>query len=192
MSSSWSTPDPRRPVGTFAPAAVDPARPRAWLLSDVRAGLVALVASVLLGAPVGLLWSAFAPRVDVVLAGGNANLAMPGTSDFIAADGYFLFITVVAGVVGGLAAWALGRRPSPGAVLGLAVGSLLAAVVAMNVGELVGAADVEDFVRSGQQGPLELTLRLRAEEVLVGWPVGALVAYLVATWRRGDRGVSSG
>jgi hypothetical protein len=40
-------------------------------------------------------------------------------------------------------------------------------------------------VSSGRQGVLELTLRLRAQEALVGWPVGALLGYLGASLLRG-------
>ncbi len=194
MSSSWSTPDPRRTTGLVLQPEHEPARTtRGQVAADVRAGLVAVIASVLVGAPVGLLWAAVAPRVDVVIAAGNANLAMPGTSDFIAADGLFLFTTAVAGLVGGAVAWVLGRRHGPGVVVGLAVGGLLAALVAMRVGQTVNADEVEAFVRAGQQGALELSLRLRAREALVGWPVAALVAYVALSLLRKDRAaVSSG
>jgi hypothetical protein len=155
------------------------------LAEDVRAGLLTAAVTVLLGAPVGLLWAALAPRVDVVISGEDVQLADPSSSAFIAGDGAFLLAVLLAGVIGGLVAWRLGREHGPAVVAGLTVGGLLAAYVAMRVGQQVGLEDVERAVSAGRQGALELTLRLRAQEALVGWPVGALLAYVGATLVRG-------
>lgn len=185
MSTSWTTPDPRRPAPAFGAPHVLPGAASSSLLQDVRAGLTAAVVPVLVGAPVGLLWAALAPRVDVVVAGGNVQLAEPGTSAFIAGDGAFLLAVLLAGAVGGVLAWWLGREHSPAVVVGLTVGGLAAAYVAMRVGSTVGLEEVQRAVSAGQQGALELSLRLRAKEALVGWPVGALVAYVGASFVRG-------
>lgn len=185
MSTSWTTPDPRRTAPAFGTPYVLPAQASPSLVQDLRAGVTAAVVTVLLGAPVGLLWAAVAPRVDVVVSGENVQLAEPGTSDFIAGDGYFLLAVLLAGVVGGLLAWRLGREHGPAVVLGLTVGGLAAAYVAMRVGSVVGLEEVQQAVNAGRQGALELSLRLRAREALVGWPVGALVAYVGASFVRG-------
>jgi hypothetical protein len=63
-------------------------------------------------------------------------------------------------------------------VVGLAVGGAVAAYVAMRVGQQVGLEEVQRAVAAGQQGALELNLRLRAREALVGWPVGSLLGYV--------------
>lgn len=162
-----------------------PAKASPSLAEDARAGATAAVVTVLLGAPVGLLWAALAPRVDVVLSGEGVQLAEPGTSAFIAGDGYFLLAVLIAGVVGGLVAWRLGRAHGPAVVVGLTLGGLAAAYVAMRVGSTVGLEEVQRAVDSGTQGALELSLRLRAREALVGWPVGALLAYVGASFVRG-------
>ncbi len=153
--------------------------------TDAWAGLVAAVVTVLLAAPVGLLWAALAPRVDVVIAGQDVQLAEPGSSAFIAGDGAFLLAVTLAGLVGGVLAWRLARAHGPAVVLGLTVGGLLAAYVAMVVGQQVGLEEVQRAVTGGQQGALELNLRLRAQEALVGWPVGALVGYVATSLLRG-------
>lgn len=185
MSTSWTSPDPRRAVPAFGSPYVLPAAASPSLAEDVRAGALAAVVTVLVGAPVGLLWAAVAPRVDVVVAGQDVQLAEPGTSAFIAGDAFFLLAVLVAGAVGGLIAWRLGRVHGPGVVVGLTLGGLAAAWVAMRVGTTVDLAEVQQAVRAGQQGALELSLRLRAREALVGWPVGALVAYVGASLVRG-------
>ena len=188
MSTSWSSPDPGR-AAVAAPAFGVPVAETAAepvpLGEEVRDGLVAAVVSVLVAAPVGLLWAAVAPRVDVVVGGTQVDLADRDSSAFIAGDGAFLLVVALAGVVGGLLAWRLTRQPGPGVVLGLALGGLAAAYVAMVVGQQVGYDAVQAAVDGGVQGALELNLRLRAREALVGWPVGALVAFVIAALVRG-------
>jgi hypothetical protein len=185
---SWTTPDPRRPLAalpaTRAPYDL-PVETRPSVLADGVAGLVTVVVTVLVGAPVGLLWAALAPRVDVVVAGADVQLVDPGSSGFIAGDAAFLAAALVAGLVAGIVAWRLGREHGPAVVVGLAVGGLIASYVAMQVGQQVGLDEVRSAVEGGQQGRLELSLRLRAQEALVAWPVGGLLGYLGASLVRG-------
>lgn len=188
MSTSWTTPDPRRTTTagpTFATPYVLPTPGGQTPQQDARAGVLAAVVTVLAGAPVGLLWAALAPRVDVVIAGENVQLVMPGSSAFIAADGFYLAAVTVAGLVGGVLAWRLASAHGPAVVVGLTLGGLVAAYVAMVVGQQVGLAEVQEAARTGRQGAIELSLRLRAREALVGWPVGALVGYVAASLLRG-------
>lgn len=192
MSTLWSAPDPRRAAASpgavrppfAAPYAVaTPARPTFW--HDAFAGVLAAAVTVLVGAPVGLLWAAVAPTVDVVVDGDRVQLVEPGSSAFIAIDGFFLIAVALAGVIGGVLAWRLAHPHGPAVVVGLTLGGLAAAYVAMVVGEQVGLAEVERAVRAGQQGALELTVQLRAHETIVGWPVGALLGYAGASLLRG-------
>ena len=204
MSTSWSAPDPRRAavaapasgvaasgVAAFGVAVDETATERVPVGEEVRAGLIAAVVPLLVAAPVGLLWAAVAPRVDVVVSGDRVDLAESGSTAFIAGDGFFLLAVALAGVVSGLVAWRLARQPGPGVVLGLALGGLAAAYVAMVVGQQVGSDAVQAAIDGGLQGALEINLRLRAREALVGWPVGALVAFVGASLVR-RRPVRSG
>lgn len=152
---------------------------------DATAGLTAAVGCVLLGAPVGLLWSAVTPRVEVAVTAAGPELIDSGTTAFIAADGFFLALVVLAGVLTGLATWrGRGRRGGAGLVLGLLLGGLLAAEVARRTGELVGVEAAREAVTAGRQGVLELAVELRSLPALVGWPVGALLAVGAATAAR--------
>lgn len=155
-------------------------------LEDAKAALLTLVVTVLLGAPLGLLWAGIAPHVDVVVMGQQANLTEAYTDGFIAADAYFLAAVALAGVVGGLIAYRLGSAHGPVVVLALTVGGLVAAFLAMRVGEQIGLEALRDAVRTGSQGRFELNLELKAREALVGWPLGSLLAYLLASlvWKR--------
>jgi hypothetical protein len=158
-----------------------PPTPAGWQ-QDLLVGLLTTVVLVLLGAPVGLLWAALSPRVDVALRAGGPGLVMPETGDFIGADGLFLVIVLAVGTACGVLAWVLAQRtrpgPGPGVVLGLALGGLLAAYVASRTGAQVGReeflAAVDDAAR---RGTIQASIRLRATEALVGWPVGALAAF---------------
>jgi hypothetical protein len=158
-----------------------PTRPLSGPVGEAVAAVLTAVGCVLLGAPVGLVWAAVTPRVEIVLADGRADLADPTTSSFIAADGIFLALVAAAGLVSGVAAWWWGRRHGPGCVLGLVVGGLLAAEVARRTGELIGLDEARAAVQSGREGVVELAVRLRSMQARAGWPVAALAALLLLT-----------
>jgi hypothetical protein len=158
------------------------------LAAEARVAALTGLGCVLLAAPVGLLWAAVAPRVDVVLAEGGTTLAEPSPSAFIAADALFLGLVGVVGLVCGVAAWLLACQHGPGAVLGLAAGGLIAAEVARRTGELVDAGQALAAAEAGRQGVVELSVRLRSAQALVGWPVAALAAHLVLTLVKGRAG----
>lgn len=189
VSTSWTTPDPRRSAPTapvfgetyVAVAQEPPPAPK----QDLAAAVLTVAVTLLAGAPVGLLWAAVAPKVAVVIDAGNVSLVRPMSDEFIAGDAYFLFAVALAGLAGGLLAWRLGRAHGPAVVVALTLGGLGAAYVAMVVGQLVGAEAVDLAVASTTQEVVELTLRLRAKEALVAWPVGSLLAYLGASFVRG-------
>ena len=185
-TASWTTPDPVRGPGPatlaepeLGPSPVAAAEATPDLATDARAGAAAAVALVLLGAPVGLLWALVAPKVSVVITGTDIVFPNPDRSAFIAADGAFLAIVFTVGLVTGALAWLLGRRHGPALVLGLAVGGLLAAYVASRTGALLNESEARDLVEAGRSGAADLAVRLRATEAVLGWPVAALIGFVV-------------
>ena len=168
-----------RAVAGGAPAAA-PAR------DEVRTGLVALAVLVLCGAPLGLLWSAVAPRPDLVRQGGGLSYADLETKDFIAADGLLFLLGAAAGLVAALVAWRLGRLRPLGTLLGLVAGAGLASYVAWKTGVLVDdrealLAAARDEARTA---PLDLPLELRSKAALLGWPAGAALTFALIALRR--------
>lgn len=158
-----------------------PAPRRTGVTAELGAAVLTAVGCLLLAAPLGLLWAGISPRVEVVVAApGDVQLTDPTTTGFIAADGAFLLITVLAGVVTGLLAFRFGRRHGPGVVLGLVLGGLLGAEVARRTGQLVGAEEARSAVEAGREGVVELAVRLRARSAQVGWAVAALLTHVVA------------
>jgi hypothetical protein len=179
QSSPWASPDPRPSGrGTRFGTAAPPRPPGTPLWHDARAGLLTIAVTVLVGAPVGLLWAALAPRVTIEVIGEDVQVLESSSDGFIAVDAWFFAAVVVAGLVGGTVAWWLGAAHGPGVVLGLAVGGLAAAWIASRVGGEVDRAAVRSFVESGVQGRRELAVRLRSTPALFGWPIASLLAFL--------------
>lgn len=167
--------------------------PRRWP-ADLRRFVAIVAGTVLLGAPAGLLWAALAPHYTVVFVDDQPTLPfIESTKAFIGADGTYLAVTAGAGLLCGVAAWFLARRHGPWTVAALAVGGTLAALVAAHVGLLPGRQDAIDAYNR-HKGSVELFLgardsngdgtHLRAPWTAVGWPVMALVGFLVPALTR--------
>lgn len=177
----WQPPD--NPWAVTAPGWNPPpasTAPTPSVASEVAAGVGTAAAVALLGAPIGLLWAAVAPKVSVVRTSEGLNLLSAQTKAFVGADGWFLVIGLLAGVLCGVLAWRFGRSRSLATVLGLTVGGVLAAVIAWRVGHLVDVPRLAATLRSLSGKPIiDPTLDLRAKGVLFAWPFAAVAAFLV-------------
>ncbi|MCW2599055.1 MAG: hypothetical protein JWM02_884 [Frankiales bacterium] len=168
--------------------------PSRWR-EDLVAFVGIVVSSVLLGAPAGLLWSRLAPRLTVQVTDQGPNVSnLESTKAFVGADGSYLVVMLIVGLLCGALAWRFARRSGPWTVLALAIGGVLAALIAASVGLRPGAQHAMAAVREGSsfRGSVELflgkntgnSLSLRAPWAAVGWPVGALSAFLIGALRR--------
>lgn len=178
------------------PSAGGGGAPPRWR-QDLTAFVAIVVGSVLLGAPAGLLWSAVAPRLSVTVSAQGQDVPdLESTKAFVGADGSYLVVMLVLGLICGGLAWRFARRAGPFAVLGLLVGGVLAALIAASVGLRPGSQHAIEALRQGSpfRGSVDLFLgrqdrktgdrSLRATWAAVGWPVGALVAFLVFAFQR--------
>ena len=148
---------------------------------QVRHGLLAAVATVLVGAPAGLIWAATANRTPlVVVAAGAADFVNAEGESAVSTDAHFIIVAAIAGVLCGLLAVVLVPRAGLPIVLGLAAGGLAAAVVAWRAGHLV---DYDSFVHALRTLPtgrhLLAPIDLKAKAGLVAWPLFAVVTYLI-------------
>jgi len=140
---------------------------------------------VLLGAPLGLLWSALAPHSHVAVEAGGAYIADAESEVFIAGDGWFLGLTLLVGLLTGALAWWLVRGSGPFVVVALVVGGLVASYVASKVGVRIGQDALAAAVHSGRAGRYVSNVALQTDTAWVAWPFGAVVAFgsLLATTR---------
>lgn len=163
---------PEAAAGSFPPR---PERRR----GDVLAGISTALGVALLGVPMGLLWSALAPRARVVVLAAGTALADPDTKAFIGADATFLLLTAGAGILCAVLALLLGgRRHGAATALGLAAGGLAASYVAWRVGHRIGLAEFRRTVSGPTGTTTTLYLTIHARGVLVAW---ALTAVLTVT-----------
>lgn len=127
--------------------------------------------------PTGVGWWLLAPlpqlvrRADGVVPAGPAEAA-------VAADGWFAVCAAVAGALAGIVVAVAVRRDRLAGLAGLTVGGALGAVLAWQLGMLLGPGPVADAaarVSAGDRfaGPL----RLSALGVLLMWPMTAAVLF---------------
>jgi hypothetical protein len=160
----------------------------AWALRhapDLRAAGLAVVLSAVLGPLAGLLWNALAPRVLVGNNSGTVYWLAPESKTFVAQDGWFAGVTVLAGLITVTVVALMVRRGAIGAAIGLAVGGVVGSLAALATGVLVGPGDVvdqADFTSGSFAAPLEL----RSVGFIFAWPLIAIIVHLTVTIMRHD------
>ncbi len=152
---------------------------RAEIRADLRssAGLVLGLAHA--GVPAGLLWWLLAPRADFrITEAGPAVIGTPSQELLVAGDGVYTLVLGALGLITGAAAWRLRRRRGVATVLALALGATVTAVVAWQVGELLGQGP-SDAELADVGGRVTSALRLGGLPALAVAPFAAVAAYLV-------------
>ncbi|MET0764569.1 MAG: hypothetical protein ABWY29_06860 [Blastococcus sp.] len=169
-------------VGAVSSSRAADAYWRGWaeVRADLRGAVGIAVAFALAGVPAGLLWWLLAPRADFrITDDGPVPLGNPSNELLVADDAVLVFVLAGLGVLGGAAVWFLGRRRGVGHLLAIALGASAAAVVAWQLGELLGAGPTE--AQLADVGAVVTTaLRLHSPAALAVAPFTALLAYLVA------------
>lgn len=149
------------------------------MIRQFRIGAIAAVVIALIGVPVGLLWAVVAPHGKDVVIGGQAFLANPESEAWIAGDGYFALITAIVGVICAVVAYLYAGRLGEIALLAaLAVGGILAALLAAKIGHQIGLSSFQHKVRTSPDNTLVNGVpEVRATGVLVAWPLLSVIAY---------------
>jgi hypothetical protein len=161
-----------------------------WVRAELGFGLVVAAYSALLGAVVGLIWQAGAPRVHLAAAiDGSESAAKPLIGD----DVRLGVLGIIAGVVIAVVVLVLGRNRErgPGEVLGLAAGGVLGALVAARVGDLARHHEMVKAVAAAVPGVTSAQttkvlgyfgFHVRATGVLMLWPIASVAVYLVVAF----------
>lgn len=150
----------------------------ARLFARVRPAVLA-VGAVLLAAPyVGMLWERISPAPTYVNLGGEVYLNNQDSSEFIAADGWFLFLGLVLGMVSaGLAYWRW--RGDLLVIVAMSGASVLASLIAREVGEAFGPAPIQQTALTLADGEtIDGSITLASDGILFAWAVGILLTYL--------------
>ncbi len=153
-------------------------RPEAPNSRDVLSALVVAVALVVAGVPMGLIWGATTPKLNVkqALSGSEAAFNAQG-----GADVHFALLALIFGVVAGAVVGWRGRHGSWTLPVALTVGGVGGSLVAAQVGHLQESSGVLDQlpqdIRSRVSGIIDFTLRSHGFHVV--FPLAALLTYLV-------------
>ncbi len=172
-----STPPPQ----PYAHPAGAGAHWRGWseIRADLRGSAWLVLVLALVGLPTGVVWWMLAPRADFrITADGPVLIGRPSEELVVADDAVLVLVLAGVGLLCGGAAWWLRRRRGVATVVALAVGCTLTAVVAWQVGELLGAAPTEsELAEVGNVVTTSLTFG--SPPGLAAAPFAAVLAYLV-------------
>jgi hypothetical protein len=148
------------------------------VLAQVRPAALA-AALILLAAPyVGMLWERIAPAPTYVNLSGEVYLNNQDSSEFIAADGWFLILGLLLGLVSaGLGYWRW--RGDLLVIAAMSGASVLASFVAREVGEAFGPAPIQQTALTLADGEtVQGSITLASDGILFAWAVGILLTYL--------------
>jgi hypothetical protein len=164
---------PDRPV----PAEADTGTGR-WLVPGLAAFAAVVLGSALIGLLAGLVWSQVAPRALYVVVSGGAEAVNPEGSALIGADGWFCVIGVVGGLVTGLLGYVLAvRRYGPLPMVGIFIGGLVAAYLALWIGQRSGMTEFITRLGDSKSGTLlRAPIKLGARGAVAFWPLAAGLA----------------
>ncbi|GGP49062.1 DUF2567 domain-containing protein [Saccharothrix coeruleofusca] len=182
------------PAGTF-PEAPEvfayyyvPPRPRVVVRRDLLPAFGVLSTVALFGLPTGWLWAWLAPAQNVVVQQDSALIPVTGES-YHRLDALMVFVLIGlgAGLLTGIAVWALRERRGPVVMLGAVLGGALAAFLAQRTGigaaagryALGAAPSVGDVIAKAPD--------LETWWGVLAWPLGAALAYgCLAAWNGMD------
>ncbi|WP_447036825.1 DUF2567 domain-containing protein [Streptomyces sp. DSM 118878] len=178
---------PAQPSGAAAPHGYEEDGP--GMRTEVRQAAVTAVVVAVSGVVLGLVWMWLAPRVPLISDGEAVYLKDTEGEQAIGVDGTFTLLALGFGVLSGAVVFLLRKRGGIPLVAGLALGSLLGALVAWRTGIWFGPeTDVVAHARSAGKGVVfDAPLELKAKGALLAWPVAALAVHLGLTGLFGPR-----
>ncbi|MET8688586.1 DUF2567 domain-containing protein [Streptomyces sp. NPDC004732] len=178
---------PAQPSGATSPHGYEEEGP--GMKTEVRQAAVIMVAVAVGGVLLGLLWMWLSPRVPLISDGKLVYLKDTEGEQAIGVDGTFTLLSLGFGLVSGVVVFLLRKRGGIPLVAGLAVGSLLGALLAWRVGIWLGPeTDVAAHARAVGKGVVfDAPLELKAMGTVLAWPVAALAVHLGLTGLFGPR-----
>jgi hypothetical protein len=146
--------------------------------AEARTALLVALAVTSAALPTAAVWWLLAPVPRLTRIGDEALLAESQGEYAVAADGWFALCTATAGLVCAVAVFAMIRHARVGALAGLTLGGLLAAVLTWRLGIWLGPSPAKDmFVDVADGASFDGPLALAAKGVLLAWPLASVIAY---------------
>ncbi|GAA0618447.1 hypothetical protein GCM10009547_20970 [Sporichthya brevicatena] len=148
------------------------------LLAQFRPAALAFLAPLLAAPYIGIVWEWIAPKPTYVNLSGEVYLNNQDTSEFIAADGWFLILGLLLGIgTGAIGYWR--RRGDLTVIVALTGSSILASLIAREVGEAFGPPPIQQTALTLADGQtISGSLELASDGILFAWGVGILLVYL--------------
>jgi hypothetical protein len=145
---------------------------------DVFGAVVVGVALVIAGAPLGLLWAATSPKVNVAAALAGSEAAFDAQAGI---DVHFAFLALLFGVVTGLLVGWRGRHASWPLAAAIAVGGVAGSILGAQIGHLKASDEVLRQLPPtvSQHGREVLDFTLRAHGFYFVLPAVALLLYFL-------------
>lgn len=167
----------------------EPPEPRDWRVT-AGVGVATAVVIAALGFPLGWLWSSIAPWLPVQLSGGAAYYADPEGEQRAAQEGWFIVLSIVAGIVLAIVVFLVLRRfRGSVTIAALGIGSLACGWLAWRFGHNIGRGHALAEVRAGKDGQIiqfPVDLRIKNSGNIAFWHgwlpyIGGDVVYLAVT-----------
>jgi hypothetical protein len=161
------------PVLRRHPLVRDAAFVLAWFL------VLAVVAAV--------VWWQVTPLAEYTRTADNAQMDEQELGRQVAADGWYVVIAAVGGLLSGVMLLSLRRRDPVATVVLVVLGSLLCGWVMLRLGLWLGPADPKSVLPHAAVGSkVPLQLEPKATGVVYAWPIMALVGAIGVIWGTDD------
>ncbi len=155
-----------------------PGPQRVPVVAAMRAALLSGLLTLLLAPWLGMAWQWLAPPPKYLNIEGSVFPFDEDSSEFIAADGWFLLLGLALGVVCGAVGYWRYRRALP-AMLAITAAAFAGAWIARRTGQEFGPPDlVQAAVGTVDGETVNGAIDVRSKIVLLGWPIGVLIAYV--------------
>ncbi|MEV0369504.1 ABC transporter permease [Streptomyces sp. NPDC050636] len=150
---------------------------------ELRESAVIALAVAVSGALLGVLWAWLAPHVPLIADSKSVYLKNTEGEEAIGADSVFVLLAIGFGLLSAGVVFFFRRRGGIPLVVALAVGGVLGAILAWQLGMWLGPT--EDVVAHAEQVgpgvPFDSPLRLGAKGALLAWPITSMLAQLLLT-----------
>jgi hypothetical protein len=148
------------------------------VLARLRPAALAAGLTLLIAPYVGIVWEWVAPAPTYVNLSGEVYLDNQDSSEFIAADGWFLILGLLLGIASAaLAYWRW--RGDVAVIAAMSGASVLASLIAREVGEAFGPAPIQQTALTLADGEtIQGSITLASDGILFIWAVGILLTYL--------------